>query len=269
MTSKSKITLNDWLSCQKRDPCPYSKFNVIDLEEIYYSEEIENYLTEIIYDQIFDIKLLKHLAEELGWDRVKDEFISPSIPPEGSTIKKGDFGEILFSGILEEFQGYSIPFYKVHYKFIAEQSLPRTDILALKIEDDKVIEVCFIESKLRMSKDVYAAKKGSEQLYADYNIKLPDILKFTVKILNDKKSELLNPFIKYLLDRKINTNLDNFRLSLCWEKKLWDEKALKTLESHEIQLSKLNVHVICIDDLDIVINNVFSELEDEGMFDDR
>ena len=124
------------------------------------------------------------------------------------------------------------------------------------------------ESKLRSVNDYNCAKDGVKQLYEDYNIIVPDILKFTLKILKQNDSDLYHPFIKYLRDRNENTHLDNFRLSLCWEKDSWNERVLANLESEETNLSKLNVHVTRINNLNNIINLVFSELKDEGLLDE-
>jgi hypothetical protein len=264
-------SLKDWLCCNKRKPCDYSNFSVIDLKEAAdYSTETKEYLKKIFYNQIIGLKLLSDLAEELGWENVKNTFISPSIPTEGRAIKKGDFGEILFTAILEEIHGYKTPFYKIYHKIIAEQSLPRTDILCLKLDDNNSInEVCFVESKLRIVHDDYAAKKGVKQIYDEYDTDLPDILRFTMKMLDYQQSELRNPFIKYLASRNHNQNLDNFRLSLCWESDQWNEVPLKILEAEELKLANLTVHVIRIDGLETIIKEVFSEFDVEGLLDDE
>src|SRR5712691_11907730 len=105
---------------------------------------------------------------------------------------------MLICAILEQFHGYKIPVQKLRFKITKGESLPGTDILALKTNIEGLItEVCFIESKLRTSSDNRAAIEGCNQLQGDYNSKFPDMVDFVTQRLYERQDPLFRPFLLY------------------------------------------------------------------------
>jgi len=252
-----------WLEVNDKMPTSYSNFKTIDVDEISNncSEDILYYISDLFGTHIFRKEFLKEINDILKWEKVQEYIDISSILPTQSNIKKGDFGEILFSSILEEFHDYIIPVTKIQYKIIPNQSLPRTDILALRIKDNLINEVCYVESKLRTTNDTYAAVEAHDQLKEDYNTKMPEILIFVLRILSYKNSPLLPKFKIYMQDRKDNKNYDTFRISLCWEKSKWSDTVLKNLDDNGVKLSKLHVHVIKINNLSNLVDKIYGLLE--------
>jgi hypothetical protein len=208
------------------------------------------------------------MAKYLGWEQVSKQIVA-TIMPGLPTAKRGEFGEVLFAAILEEFHDYKIPVPKLRFKITAGQSLPATDILALKVDEiSAIIEVCFVESKLRTTSDNTAAVEGYKQLQSDYESKLPDILTFIAARLHERNDALFETFASYMRDRGDVTDKDNFRLGLCWERSEWHEKVLQNLQENGVDLPRLTVHVIGIDNLRQIIDELFAELGIEEVFDD-
>lgn len=139
--------------------------------------------------------------------------------------------------------------------------MPSTDVLALKVNSaNKIVEVCFVESKLRTNAGGNAAIEGCTQLQNDYNAKWPSILVFIAKQLYERNDLLFHPFMEYLQDRNDTTEIDSFRLSLCWEHTTWREKVLENLQESDIGLKKLAVHVIRIKGLEDLTDDLFTQL---------
>lgn len=253
--------LDQWLSSIKRDPCPYPEFEVIDLDELEtLSPAGKDYLVSLVRAARFDPRFLQDMAAYLGWENVNEHIIA-NLMPDNKTAKRGDFGEALMAGVLTEFHGYHIPIPKLRFKFTGGQSLPSTDTLALKTNSNgEIVEICFMESKLRTSQDDYAATSGYSQLEEDYNCKLPDILTFVAARLHEQNHALFPPFALYMKNRLSRKDNDAFRLGLCYDSEVWREKALENMQAHGVKLPNFSAHVICVDNLRIVTDEIFAEL---------
>lgn len=81
--------------------------------------------------------------------------------PKGSTMRSADFGEIIFSDLLEFVKGYNVPRCKQYGRATPTQSEQGTDIIAYKFHnsdnspsiDD---ELCAIESKMGATSSSYS-----------------------------------------------------------------------------------------------------------------
>ncbi len=266
--------LNIWLDSNERNPCPYSHFKVIDLrEKILLSSGIKSHLRDLYVSARFDLHFLESLkgsAASLGWEwnKVRKSIVEKGIPTI-SNFKRGEFGEVLITAVLEQFHDYKIPVYKLRYKITANQSLPGTDIVALGINNEgTIIEVCFVETKLRTRKDNMAAIDGYKQLKETYESKLPDILTFIAARLQERKDNLYKAYMFYLLDRTDNRGKDNFRLGLCWENSEWSENVLENLQDNGVDLPKLILHVIPINNLRQITDELFADLGVKEVSDD-
>ncbi len=262
------MVLSAWLLEQERDPNPYTKFRVLDSETINEpSVETTTHLESMIRDALFEPGYLSHIAELLGWERTKVAILDPrtSTPPR---VKRGDFGEALFGAVLEEQHGYEIPVPKLRYKVTASQTLTGTDILALKIDESRVIsEVCFVETKLRTNRDNAVAVEGCRQLADDYSEKVPGILSFISQRLFERNDSRLEPFLAYLRSRDDLTNIDTFRLAVFWDYNSWRETALENLEDSDVAVSPLRVHAVRIQDLSALIDTAYTAIGIVGIED--
>ena len=57
------------------------------------------------------------MAEVLGWEMVKDSLASGAVP-EAIPTKRGDFGEVLITALLEEVHGYTVPVRKLRLRLL-------------------------------------------------------------------------------------------------------------------------------------------------------
>lgn len=258
--AESTTIFTNWLKHSQRNPCPYDQFGVIDIEEATdVSPELRTYLISLLRSERFDPAFLEAMASELGWEDVKNLILNPEVRTI-TTGKRGEFGEILIGSMLEQFHEYSIPVRKLRFKLTSGQTLPATDVLALKLDaEGAIVEVCFVESKLRTESDTMAAVDGFNQLKKDYESRLPDILKFVAARLHDRRDPLFNAFRAYMGDRRDTKERDTFRLSLCWDCEHWSERALENLQENGVDSPKLVVHVIQLKRLRELTDGLFRE----------
>lgn len=251
----------DCFELNEREPCPYKQFAVVELNQISeLTDEVNEHLSNVIQSVRFEPTFLAAIAEDLGWHDVQDLIISQGIPRTG-TISRGDFGEALLDWILERYHEYVIPVKKLRFKITAGQSLPGTDALALKLDSNNTIcEVCYIESKLRTVSDNAVAVDGHNQLCADYESKLPDILTFIAYRLFEREDPLFAAFRAYLRTRRDTAEDDTFRLGLFFDSTQWNERVLENLEANEVKLPELTAHVIRIHNLKEVTEEILTNL---------
>lgn len=253
--------LDQWVRQTEREKSELYNFQIADVEEISpLTPELKTYLSSCLRDDRFPPGLLSELAEELGWKNVMEKFVLPKLP-RNTNLKRGEFGEILTARILTTFCNYIVPVAKLRHKLTRGQSLPATDILALKVDDQgNILEINLVESKLRTNKDKSAAVKGQAQLATDYDQDFPSILNYVITCLYERNDPLFNALLQYLREREDNKDKDSFRLSLCWDAPNWDEDILQELQDSGIALSPLFVHVIRIKNLRQLTNELFEEL---------
>jgi hypothetical protein len=257
--------ITTWLNSTERAPNPYSRFRLLDVEEpAGLSDEARDYVSHLLRDSRFAPEFLADMAGILGWDKVRDTILSGA-SPEATATKRGDFGEVIITALLEESHGYKIPVRKLRYKVTRNQLLQGTDALAIRVNTEgRVTEVCFVESKLRTAtrsaKDRNLAVTGCDQLKKDFDYKLPDILQFVAQRLHETGDELFEPFVEYMGTRADTTDIDTFCLGLVWERASWEEQILQNLEDHTNVVPRLVVHAVRIQDLGPVSDDMFARV---------
>jgi len=266
--------IETWLNSTERIPNPYAQFRLLDVEEpASLSEEARDYVSELLRESRFDSGFLTAMAEVLGWEMVRDS-LAPGAAPESISTRRGDFGEVVITALLEEVHGYIVPVKKLRYKVTRNQLLTGTDALAIKINNEgRVTEVCFVESKLRTAtrndKDRTLAVAGCDQLKKDYESKLPDILQFVAQRLHETKDELFKAFAEYMRERGDTTDLDTFCLGLVWDREEWEEQILQNLEEHTDIVPRLVVHAVRINNLGTVSDDMFARVGVLEVLDDE
>ena len=257
--------ISTWLESTERSPNPYTQFRLFDVTEpADLSDQARDYVSELLRESRFDPGFLTAMAEILGWDLVSDSLASGAAP-ESIPTKRGDFGEIIITELLEELHGYAVPVKKLRFKVTRNQLLTGTDALALRInEEGTITEVCFVESKLRTAtrseEDRTLATKGCDQLKKDYDSKLPDILQFIAQRLYETDDALFEAFGEYMRTRVDTTDLDTFCLGLIWDRDGWEEQILQNLEDHTNVMPRLMVHAVRINNLGPVSDDMFARV---------
>lgn len=260
--------LTAWLTCQQRNPCPYTQFAVLDVNERGpISSQVMDHIKNLLISARLDPDLLKVAAQRWGWRGVAQ--LLTSAQPTAMTARRGEFGEVLSAALLTEFEGYQIPVQKFRFTITPDQSLPGTDLLALKVNDNAaIIEVCFLESKLRTGSDTGTAVRAYNQLRQDYEQQFPDMLVFVLARLHERRDPLLDAFLDYLRDRADTSDKERLRVGLTWERGSWTETVLQNLEDNGVERQDLVVHVVYIGGLAHLIDQLFQQVGVGSIIDD-
>ena len=70
-------------------------------------------------------------------------------------------------------------------------------------------------------------------------------------------------------ERRDTTDRDTFRLSLCWDDLAWREKVLENLQDYGVTLPKFTVHVIRINGLRQLTDELFAAFGVTEVYDDN
>jgi len=252
---------NSWLQTQQRDPSPSTKFQVNDFIEHgdKNDESVKSDLKQIFIQSSVNLDLLKSLTKKYGWDKSYELFVA-SGQPSNRNMAKGRFGEILLVGVLKEFFDYIIPIHKLQYTITKNQTLPSTDILAIKATSE-ISEMCFVESKLRIVDDINAPVIAYQQLMEDQTYEIPDIIKFAMNRLADKNDPLVDAFILYLLEPiDVTIKKDVFRIGVIYEKEKWNEKSFEKLDKEITGSKRIYVDLLKIEGLQSFVENIYQYL---------
>ena len=243
----------DWLNPAPRPASSFS-FEVTDLKEtsaVPSSTELADLLVESYWGKAY----FADLANRYGFGAVRDKFLGARASSR-PTVRRGDFGEAVTVEYLKEVNGYCVPVPKLRYKISANQTLPGTDCIALRISNDELVEVVYVESKLRTSPDSSVAITGTRQLKEDADSANSVTLTFMARRLQETNHSLTNLFVDYLFER--NTSLDKYLLVLICEDAIWSEHVLGNLEDEEIDLEPLHVYVARVMGLKNLSDKAFS-----------
>jgi len=256
--------IKGWLEPILRQTSRFS-FDIIDLQEDKNFVPTYHELASLLREAYWGEEYLSVLAGRYGWDAVKDRFLQARAGTR-LTVRRGDFGEALAAQYLGEVEQYTIPVTKLRFKITANQTLPGTDCIAIKLQDDRLVEICYVESKLRKSLDLSVAVSGVTQLKQDADTAIPEILTFVARRLNEERSTLAEIVEEYIFSR--NIELDNYKLLVFQERASWDEKVLQNLDDEDMGLNPLGVYVAKIDDITGLSDNTFNALGASEIVDD-
>ena len=260
------MNVDEWLYPVPRTNSTYS-FEVTDLKEEISKKPSSAELAELLRDSYWDPDHLANLVGRYGGEAVRDKFLRAHDKTRLS-VRRGDFGEALSVEYLKKVEGYLVPVMKLRHKIVSNQTLPGTDCVAVKLsEEEEIIEVAFVESKLRTSADTSVAVKGAKQLKQDADSTTPEILTFIARRLHEINGPLARRFESYIFDR--NTELDTYLLIIFYERAQWRERVLINLEDEAIDLEPLHVYVANIDDLKQMSDTAFATLSAEVIEDDN
>lgn len=256
--------IDKWLESALRSPSAFS-FDVFDLQEVASAVPVAAELASLLREAYWGEEYLSDLAARYGWDDVGARFLQARVGTM-LTVKRGDFGEALAAQFLKEVEQYSIPVAKLRFKIASNQTLPGTDCVAVKLSKGRLVEVCYVESKLRTTLDLAVAVAGVAQLKRDADTTLPEIMTFIARRSNEAGDPIAASIEEYIFSRDIG--LDSYKLIVFHEKVLWDERILQNVEDEAIQLKPLSIYVAKIDNIRTLSDNAFSALGVHGVADD-
>jgi hypothetical protein len=240
----------------------------VDLSErVPITPAVKSHISDLLRDARVDSEFLRTAAATLGWPAVEAIFVTGN-QPRGDNARKGVLGEVLDAALLAELFGYEVPVKKHRFKVTPGQPLPSADILALRVDNNAITEVCYVESKLRTARDNMAAAAGYRQLVACSNKDFPDIAIFVAARLYDRNDGLLQPFLNYLGGRDDTRNQETYLVGLTWESSAWAEEVLENLEEEAENTDlDLRVHVLKIGQLAQLTSEVFSNIGVDSLSD--
>lgn len=253
--------LNLWLNHTSKDDSSFDHFVINYISEITRpTDKIKSGLASMMVSAWIDPDFITKICDDIGWPETKN-FLS-GVGPSGNAAKRGEFGEALTYELLENMLGFRVPVRKLRYKVTGGQSLPGTDILAVKLDEGSISEVCFIECKLRTVLDNQAALDAYNQLLGIRTQKYPDIVRFTANRLKDSGDRLFGSFMNYMLKHSGSVQIETFRVTLIYERSVWDINVIERLRDHseKNRLGNTYVDVVSIDDLKDLVDSVFGSI---------
>lgn len=257
------MNVAQWLSPSKRTENGFS-FEVTDITETPAVPQTAE-LAALLADSYWGSEYLENLAARYGFDEVRQRFLRARSGPI-LAVRRGDFGEAVTVAYLQEVEGYTIPVLKLRFKIGANQTLPGTDCVSLKLSGGSLSEVAFVESKLRTSLDLSVAVVGCGQLKKDAESDVPEILTFIARRLRDTGHSLTDLVERYLFERDID--LDKYLLVIVHETANWDERILENLEDEDMGLEPLHVFVARVSDLKNLSDGAFTAMGAEVLEDE-
>lgn len=254
--------VNNWLKYTSKDDSSFGQFVINYISESTApTDEIKSGLASMMMSAWTDPELIANICDKIGWPETK-KFLSETVP-SSKTAKRGEFGEALTYEILEKMIGFKVLVKKLRYKVTSGQSLPGTDILAVKLVKGSITEVCFIECKLRTVHDNQAAVDAYNQLLGICKQRYSDIVKFTASRLKDSKDSLFETFKEYMLNNSNQSQIETFRVSLIYDKSAWNIKVIEPLRNESVKtlLGNTYVDVVSIKELKDLIDSVFESID--------
>ncbi|MHA2044488.1 MAG: Hachiman antiphage defense system protein HamA [Candidatus Thorarchaeota archaeon] len=249
-----------WLEVDDAIECSLS-FKVIFLKESMPPDTtvikgLANGLAELLLEFDMMVAIVKRVGRS-GLRKILKSRINRSIP-----LKRGDFGEILTSGVLEGIADIHVPFSKLAYRILANQSLPGYDIIAVKEDRNQSIEsIFFVETKLRTSYSSDAGKDALEQLQKTFDNHHTDNLLFTIRCVERKNPKLHKLLLDYMFEVNTNRIEENFVIGLVFEKTVWTDRCLSNIEPilNNSDYPLTSVYVVPVDNLSNLIDDICDE----------
>lgn len=248
--------INEWLRPERRDPSSFS-FVATDLQEDITSIPTSADLASLLREAYWGEEYLSKLAEKYGWVAVKDRFLQARAGMK-LKVRRGDFGEAIAAQYLQEVEQYYIPITKLRFKMSANQTLPGTDCIAIKVNEGQLEEVCYVESKLRTTLDLSVAISGATQLKKDAETAIPEILTFIARRVIETKGPHGALIEQYIFSR--DNDIDTFKLMVFHNSECWDERILQNLQEANIGLNPLEVYVARIGNIVNLSDTAFTSL---------
>jgi hypothetical protein len=228
--------------------------DVVDLDEteLPCPHEVLEGLVEATINNLSDSAYLKEVAGLIGWT-------ADQITPTVEAIRRGDFGEILATCVLEELEGLTIPVRKLRFKVVRNQTLPGNDIVGFQMRGEEIGEVWICESKLRTGPDADAIGEAHSQLIRARERRLPEILDFVGRrLFSEGPRHLSEAFVRYLGAR--DGGPDRNAIMAVWEREAWRDDFL-TYHPEADQLALLKIHIIKLTGLADLIEVVYSSID--------
>src|SRR5581483_9440977 len=251
------MQLTDWIEGVERTPAISAHFTTVDgTELIAHTDALIDDLARRVMEAKSSRAYLETYAHRLEWP-----FLGQRLGAGPQRVRRGDFGEVVAAGWLQDFAGLAVPVKKLRLQVNPGQTLPGTDVVAFRVVDGVVERAHFLESKLRTTA-AFLTDVGTQaygQLLSDRAEWFLEILQFVHERLFDTNNPLAEPVTIYLEGRD-DPGDDAHEIVLLVETTVWDEEILVNLDAEAGDLPACTVHALLCDDLAVLVDSTFAAI---------
>jgi hypothetical protein len=251
-----------WLT--RQDPSPtYTTFRHISLAEVEdLRETVFVPLAETIFIHHNDPEEYRANVVALGYPELAETLDKR---PRTSNTRKCNFGEILASEYLRQFEEYQIPIYRLRYNPNPESAMKGDDVLAFKFgePDGSGREILIIESKVRGRFATEAVEEAYEQLESGHRPRPKSILFVVTMLRKDKRDDEADQVVRLLNKFSPNQPVRRNVIFLVTGNRPRDP--FRYIQEREEVIENLIAADVCITNMDSFVNAVFDcEVEVDG-----
>lgn len=220
------------------------------------NDEVRAYLVRRLVNHRISLEVARDMVDILGWDAVERRLQATTIP-----VRRGDFGEMLATAVLETFDALLLPVSKVRYQMHADQTLVGADLVGLRISDGKVESLHFGEVKLRTAPDTVAGRDAHQQLERWLEEEFADIIMFFGQRLEELDDTVYSSYVEYLADGDHRD--DNYHVVLVFESSAWSSTVVQNIPQPPDQLDPLTIRFARIERLADLVTETYARLQQE------
>ncbi len=210
-----------------------------------------------------DPQVLEDLVRAAGWDVALA--VHHNARP---AVKRGDFGEMITTESVEDFDGWEVPVRKLRYQIDPNQTLPGADVVAfVRDGDGEVLGLTFLESKYRKDPPRDLAIVAHDQLAADRERSFATTLNFMANRLAELNEPLYASFIRYIGSGEARQ--DSYGVALICDRARWSDEIIHDLAGESELLEPLLLRVAQFDELTQLVDAVYEALAWKALDDDE
>jgi hypothetical protein len=252
------MALTEWIEGLERTPAASTHFTTVDGSElIEHSPPLIADLARRFMEAKSSRAYLAAYADRLDWAVLSQRLASG---PE--KVRRGDFGEVVAVGWLEDYAHLAVPMKKLRLQINPGQTLPGTDAVGFRVVDGIVERAHFLESKLRTT-PAFLKTVGTQaygQLVSDRPEGFLEILQFVHERLFDTEHPLCEPVSVYLAGRAVEPEDDAHEIVLVVETAVWHEDVLANLDAVADDLPGCTVHALLCEGLAELVDSTLASI---------
>lgn len=260
------MMLSDWLEVSTIDGDSYN-FQVTYIGENEFDKaHVCAFCAEELISAFRSWSYLQSILRNHGFSMLSNYIEENVFAPDGTPTWFGDFGEVLCTAMLRDFDCHTIPICKIRYRESQNWAMRLTDILTYREGDGKVL-ICFSEIMTRTTRQVKRdsdkAKKDYKKLKNTLEKTRPEIIDFIKRKLYEQGEYAKAALFEQIYFGKIE--IDKYSiLFFVYEPSVWDIKILSKLndEFDPAYTSFFEARVIFISDLRDLIQNSYDNAKD-------
>jgi len=251
------MLMTDWFQGTERTPPASAHFTTIDAAELTsHTDALVEDLARRIMEAKSSRSYLEAYAGRLNW-----AFLGQRLAAGPLTLRRGDFGEVVAMGWLEDFSKLVVPVKKLRLQIRPGQSLVGTDAVGFRLDNGVVVGAHFLESKLRTTAAFIDAVgvQAYKQLVQDREDHFREILQFVHEWLFNFQNDLVEPVTVYL-ETLDSPDDHSHEIVLLIERDEWDDAVLTNLDSEAGELPNCSTHVLLAESLSSLVDKAFAKV---------